>query len=105
MWNYKKEKKDNHHFPSVLLARPNMSCDDNELEDAREDKDHTHLTNKTNNKIHTWQIRHGRDKLPRNKSPRDECFEHKDFWMRWICSRPASRNKLSTDECLKHKDF
>ena len=53
MWNYKKEKKDNHHFPSVLLARSNMSCDDNELEDAREDKDHTHLTNKTNNKIHT----------------------------------------------------
>merc|ERR1719222_1286825 len=31
-----------HHFPSVLLARSNMSCDDNELEDAREDKDHTH---------------------------------------------------------------
>ena len=51
MWNYKKEKKDNHHFPSVLLARSNMSCDDNELEDAREDKDHTHLTNKTNIKI------------------------------------------------------
>ena len=47
MWKYKKRKKDNHHFPPVLLARPNMSRDDNELEDAREDKDHTHLKNKT----------------------------------------------------------
>ena len=47
--NMKTRKKEinTNHFPPVLLPRPNMSGDNNELEDAREDKDHTHLLKQT----------------------------------------------------------